>query len=303
MAFVFTQRSDVRGQVRELASGQIDAALEACRNDADFDKTVHGLRRRCKKLRGLLRLVEPGFAGFDRENHALRHAANSLAGTRDAAVMRETFDGLVQFDCDGDREQGMAGELADAVKARLEQRLGSRPDAAEQRRLLTDFAHIAEQVGQRAKRWKIERHGFAALKQGLDLTYRRMVEAMDAAMADEKAAELHEWRKHAKYHWHHVSLFAHAAPDLLGRHRDLLDTLGELLGDHHNLHVLRQSLAAQPEPLGATDLDAVAAVITRRQSQLAARAFALGRQLTAEKPGALRRRFGHLWQLLPQKAG
>lgn len=302
MTFAFKQRLNVQQQVRDIAIEQIDAGLQACQSDADFDKTVHGLRRRCKKIRGLLRLIEPRFEHFEAENRAVRAAAASLAGTRDAAVMIETFSALLEFDRDGKREPTIAMDLADAVRAMLEGKAAGRPDGLDRRQLLAAFADTMEQVGARARTWQIERGGFAGLGSGLELTYRRMIDSIEKAVAADSAAALHDWRKHTKYHWHHLSLFSCTAPDVLAGNRDLLDQLAELLGDHHNLHVLQYQLAAQPEQLDEAEVATLAAVIAEQQSVLTARAFDLGRQLTAERPGALRRRFEHYWRLLPKRA-
>ena len=301
MPFGFTRQSDVEKQVRRIATEQIDKALEEGRSYADFDKTVHGLRRRCKKLRGLLRLIEPRFKGFELENRVVRDAADGLAGMRDAAVLIQTFDALLQFDRKGNRIPQIGMPLAEAVNGLLEGHVAKVPEGSARQQLLADFCGIVEQIGNRAKDWSIGRSGFACLADGLEETYRRMADGMGTAMVEDTAEALHDWRKQTKYHWHHVSLLSRAAPDLLGPLKALLDQLGELLGDHHNLHVLDERLAAE-QGLDGDDAGSIRVVIVERQAALAERAFALGRQLTAEKPGALRRRFEQYWRLLPDKA-
>lgn len=302
MPFGFTQRSDVDKQVRRIATEQIEKALQECQGYVDFDETVHGLRRRCKKLRGLLRLIEPRFKGFEAENRAVRDAADGLAGMRDAAVMIETFDALLQFDRAGNRIARIGVPLSEAVSGLLESHVASLPEGGARQQLLAEFCRAMEQVGDRAKDWSIGRSGFAALAGGLEQTYRRMADGMGTAMADDTAEAMHDWRKQTKYHWHHVSLFSRAAPDVLEGPMDLLNQLGELLGDHHNLHVLDERLAAERGQVDDGGAGTIRAVIVEHQAVLAGRAFALGRQLTAEKPGALRRRFEQYWQLLPDKA-
>ena len=285
-----------------MATEQTDKAIEEGRSYVDFDATVHGLRRRCKKLRGLLRLIEPRFKGFEVENHAVREAANGLSGMRDAAVMIETFDALLQFDRAGNRIPVIGTVLSDGVSGLLASQVAVLPDGGARQQLLADFSGIMEQVGNRAKNWSIGRSGFACLAVGFEQTYRRMAEAMENAMAEDTAETMHEWRKQTKYHWHHVGLLSRTAPDLLKGPEDLLNQLGELLGDHHNLHVLDERLAGERGRFDDGGRETVRGVIAERQGVLAERAFALGRQLTAEKPGALRRRFEQYWQLLPDKA-
>jgi len=292
MSFSFVRRTGVGSQARRLAMEQVRAAIEECRADADFDKTIHGLRRRCKKLRGLLRLVDLKKAVFAAENRAVRDAAEGLAGLRDAAVMVESFNALVAHDRSREGGPQLDPALIEEVTGTLGRRVHA-IGAAERRRLLADFAATLAPLSERAKGWQIEGHGFASVEAGIEGTYRRMREAMEHAQDAPSAEALHDWRKHTKYHWHHVSLLRRAAPDVLGGRRDLLDQLGELLGDHHNLHVLQAVVGPSHAPLDEA--------IAERQAELAARAFELGRQLTVEKPDVLRRRFEHFWQLMPDR--
>lgn len=299
MAFRFKQQNSIGKQVRAIAGEQIAKALAECETGAgNLDKTVHRLRRRCKKLRGLLRLIEPHFKGFAAENRAFRDAGDGLAGTRDAAVMLETFDALVTFDAKRGQKAQLDAALAGRTHDLLRDRVGAGPDAEEGRQLLATFAGIMRAAGKRAEDWLIGGKGFSRIEDGLDATYRRMRDGMRLAAKDLTAEALHDWRKDTKYHWHHVSLFEGCAPDLLAGHKTLLDQLGELLGDHHNLVVLDETLMAA-RGLTGSELVTVQRAIVDRQAGLAEQALALGRQLTAEKPGTLRLRFEQYWALLP----
>ena len=83
---------------RAIAIDQLDETLaDLDRPDRAHRSVVHEARRRCKKLRGLLRLVRPGFADFDRENTAIRDAAALLSHLRDSEVMHETFHELSEW--------------------------------------------------------------------------------------------------------------------------------------------------------------------------------------------------------------
>lgn len=299
MVFSFTRRTDVKDQVRRIAIDQVEAALEECRGDGDIDKTVHGLRRRCKKLRGLLRLIEPKCKVFRAENRVLRDAAQGLSGTRDAAVMVQTFDALVEFDSKGEGSPQLDAALTRALRRILRGRVIAGPETIDRQQLLGDFVAALTPLAKRAETWAIDGRGFACLGAGLEQTYRRMRDGMAHARDEGRAEALHEWRKHAKYHWYHVGLLHRAAPELLRGRKNLLDQLAELLGDHHNLHVLQETLSTAPEPIPAKGSGALGDVIAERQILLEARAFELGRQLAVEKPAALRRRFELYWQLLP----
>jgi hypothetical protein len=296
MGFEFTQRRGIEGQVRSIARDQIDKALQECGQDsADFGKLVHGLRRRCKKLRGLVRLIEPHFKHWRRENRVFRDAADMLSGSRDAAVLVETLAHLLAFDAR--RESGVRIDAGQGEELRqwLEGRIGQPPTGADRADLLAEFVALFESAGRRAKGWSLSGRKFDRIGDGLEATYRRMREGLASAEATQTAEALHAWRKGCKYHWHHVSLLLPTAPDLLRPRRAAVDRLAEMLGDHHNLAVLDETLAPRE------GVAAVREVIAERQALLAFDAFELGRQLTAEKPGMLRDRFEQYWPLLPAR--
>ncbi|HEY8575575.1 MAG TPA: CHAD domain-containing protein [Devosia sp.] len=300
MSFTFTHRRGIEKQVRQIAREQIGKALEACADThAEFDAVVHGLRRRCKKLRGLVRLVEPHLDGSKTEDRAFRDAARSLSGSRDAAVMAETFEAVRAFDRkSGERIEPSEGK---AILRWLQSRVGQTPTGTARKQMLGEFVGIFERADKRARDWSLSGKGFAKIGDGLEATYRLMRQGLRDAEQEGTAELLHEWRKHTKYHWHHVSLLEPSAPDMLAPRRKLLDRLGEALGDHHNLHVLAETLGdyddAKPDALAA-----VHRAIAALQDELARDAFVLGRQLTAETSSSLGDRFGRYWALLPRES-
>ena len=301
MAFAFEHQGRVATQVRQIAAKQVENALEECRNRDDFDETVHKLRRRCKKVRGLLRIIKPHFKDFDKENAAFRDAANGLSAVRDAAVMGETFEALLDYD----RSEGggkISNALADAVKLHLSERLNSIREQTDNNALLDAFSEKMTQAQKRIERWTLERGGFEGIGDGLALTYSRMRKRMRAAEKDGEAQHFHDWRKDVKYHLHHVSLFEEAAPDILEWSDELLDNLGTYLGDHHNLAVLDQLLIDDPGSIAVEELAAVHEAIKAQEADFEKKALKLGRQLAAEKPSHLEARFEDYWSLLPEKS-
>jgi hypothetical protein len=80
-------------------------------------------------------------------------------------------------------------------------------------------------------------------------------------------------------------------------HRDAASDLGDLLGDHHDLAVLRTTVAVAPGDFGKpADIEVLLGLIEQRQAVLAAEAFALGDRLLAEPPKALARRWKAYWR-------
>ncbi len=296
MGFVFTTRSDTAGQVRRIALEQADKALRDAEEMAEgFDATVHRIRRRCKRLRGLLRLIRPAFDGYSRENTTIRDAAAELSGSRDAKVVLDTFDALF-----ADGALSLSVESRESVRALLRPPEGS---VSEQhaRAVLEDFTARMRPLRDRIADWDLDGNGFGLIEDGLEATYRTLREDFATAARSGDAEDLHECRKAVKYHWHHVTLLERAAPHVLSAQRAALDKLGEHLGDHHNLAVLADRLGTGDGALDRSVIKGVHAAVTKRQHDLAEVALELGAQLTAERAGAVRDRFAAYWRLRPER--
>ncbi|MDB5612841.1 MAG: hypothetical protein JWQ22_494, partial [Devosia sp.] len=150
MSFAFKTKNHVLRQVRSIAAEQVDKAIgEVEEQPEDFDATVHQLRRRCKKLRGLLRMVEPHFKNFSDENAAVRDAADLLGGVRDARVMVETLDALV-----ADKSGHAAAAQAIAARQLLVTRVEQLAQDSDQATTLKQFASMFSEIASRIAHWE-----------------------------------------------------------------------------------------------------------------------------------------------------
>jgi CHAD domain-containing protein len=288
------KRSDasVQDGVRRIAVSQINAALAELHDEAlDVHETVHQVRKRCKKLRGLIRLVRPAFADYKKENAVLRGAAAQLSHVRDAQAMIETYDYVVQV-----YDDTVERQTFEPIRRRLTQR---KKRIAKEKGLddkLSNFRGTMVETRDRAARWTLDDEGFGAVGGGLAKTYKRGVKALARARDEPTADNLHELRKRVKYHWYHARILRSIWPDIVGAHRDVADRLADLLGEHHNLAVFRPMLLADPEAFGnSKDVEAFIGLIERRQAALAADAFAIGIRFFAEEASAFRRRWEAYW--------
>jgi CHAD domain-containing protein len=100
MAFQFKPDETLAKGIRRIAKGQLDKALDGLTglSGEEPEEVVHDARKRFKKLRALLRLARIGLGRTitDWENARLRDAARPLSEVRDAEVMIEAFDELVE---------------------------------------------------------------------------------------------------------------------------------------------------------------------------------------------------------------
>lgn len=269
---------------RAIAIDQLDEALaDLDTPDGEGRSVVHEARRRCKKLRGLLRLVRPAFADFATENAAIRDAAGLLSHLRDAEVLQQTV-----------------ADLGKAAKSEtigmMAQRLAAEAAPHDESDKVREFRDRLAAVRARAEHWQLKRNGRDAALPGFRMTYRTARQRMEKAKADGDALHMHEWRKANKNHGFHIDLLKKLAPDVLGADLDALDRLSTRLGLHHDLAVLSETVGRSPQRFGdEAALTELNAAIETRRKEIEAEAFELGRQIYAERPRAITRRFATYW--------
>jgi CHAD domain-containing protein len=284
------QPDHLTDEVRRIATDQVERGLADLDGD-DPNEGVHQVRKRCKKFRALMRLVRDADAElYQRENAAFRDIARRASHLRDDAAMVEAYDELAAAYADH-VDLASFTPVRDALVARRDDAAPDVDDA------LAAMRSDLEAARGRIATWELPGDGFELLAGGLERTYRRSRDRHRDAYADGTTEAFHEWRKRVKYHRYQVRLLQDAWPAVLKARRQELHTLGELLGDDHDLAVLRARLHAEPEEHGGTDLvAAITGLLDRRRATLQVRADHLGARMFAEKPGAFVERIGTYWE-------
>jgi CHAD domain-containing protein len=292
-SFKHSDRS-VQEQLREIADYQIAEALDSLASaQMERGAIVHDVRKRCKKLRGLIRLVRKSFPDYKSENAAFREVAHLFDDFRDAKVMQDTYDLIVEaFDEQIDRS---AFSSIRAEFTRRRTALASDDEWAQRRE---EARGKLEKARRRAREWSLDDEGWEAIGGGLAKTYRRARKAMATARDEPSGENLHEWRKRTKYHWYHTRLIKKIAPHLLEPRAMLLHELSDILGDHHDLHVFATQLEAEPTAFADGDTRAIlAAMIERRSAELEQEAWREGDRLLCDETDALVARLGEWWEV------
>jgi CHAD domain-containing protein len=296
MAYRLARKETVEAGIQRIVIEQIDKAAAEIENDAlNPHEKVHQIRKRCKKIRGALRLVRPALGKtYAFENDWFRDTAGQLADFRDAEVLIETYDQVMEAFQEQVERQAFA-PVRRALTQREKQRFNIR-------NLDHELQHVSARLAQakeRAKNWTLQEQDFTAVSAGLLKTYRRGRQALIQAYADPAPAQFHEWRKRVKYHRYHTRLLNHLWQPLMMEFWREVKTLSDLLGDDHDLAVLQQTLLSDPDSFGK-DTDrrqALVGLINGRRIELEKTAQPLGERIYAEKPKHLRRRLGHYWRV------
>jgi CHAD domain-containing protein len=127
--------------------------------------------------------------------------------------------------------------------------------------------------------------------------YRQARSAFRDAVADPSVERLHEWRKQAKYLRYQLEILRPLWPEQLEELAEEADRMTELLGDDHDLALLRQKLTDNPEEFGDEDeKEVLQALIDRRRLELQQEAVELGERFFQDKPRAFARRLKGYWK-------
>lgn len=294
MAYRFGADEDVRDAIVRCAREQLDHAVSELseRIGEDPVAAVHEARKAVKKQRSLLRLSRGAMAPRQRrrENRASREAARGLSDARDADVMVQTLDQLAER---------YAGHLPESTFAAVSGRLQAGRDRQRARTTgsALDDRAVRELGGARLRvdDWTFRQGGWKAIEPGLIRSYRQGRTAWRRAQHEPSLEDLHAWRKRVKDLWYQQRLLAPiCGPAAAGQAKDA-HRLADLLGDDHDLGVLRQTLTGEPLDV-AVDLIAVVRLIDHRREELQTQAIRLGGRVYAETPKAFRQRMRRCWK-------
>jgi CHAD domain-containing protein len=299
MSFEIDSRGDLRKQVRKAAAGQLDKALKALRprssSASSRDASVHNSRKRLKETRALLRLVRKGLGEkkFIRENTTLRDAARPLSEVRDATALLEALQSLQE------RYAGTVNKntFKSARKALRRRRLSIRERILVKDKALTRSATVVKKVRNRAGEWDLQHGSWQVLQSGLHRAYKQGHRAMIDASKDSTDENLHEWRKRAKDLRYQLELLEPLWPEVMEATAEQAETLTDLLGDDHDLAVLRGLLDNELKETVTNEAnETLKGLIDSRRADLQHSAMSLSEKLFAESPGQFVERIRTYWK-------
>jgi hypothetical protein len=257
--------------VREGVLRDLAAARRALRRPALKDAGIHAVRRHIKRARAGLRLLRPllGQLEYRRGNVALKEVAGFLREARDAKVMRVQARHLAGSAARRAALRTLQDELR-SEHSRAMQRLATRPRAA--------AASLLQAVAQRLGRQPEDdrQHEREAARTALRRTYGKARRAFHAACRDGSIECWHECRKQLKYVIHQLDLLSDAGFVGMGAWRRRAYRLTALLGEDHDLALLRQRMRVSRE---AQAIEGVGEALDERGERLQREAVRLGTTL------------------------
>jgi len=295
MAFRIKRKESAQEGVKRIIEEQIGKAeSELAARDHDLHESIHQARKRCKKIRGLYRLVRPEIpkAIYKRENKRFRDAARELSAVRDAEAMTEAYDLLMdRFGSEVERRK--FGEIRRKLTLRRNHIAESEIDIEFK---VERFQHILARARKRLDKWSLTRPDFKVLEKGFKKTYQRGRKAMATALKKPTNENFHQWRKRVKYHRYHVRTLRSLWPEIISPLEQEVDRLGDLLGHDHDLAVLAEILHEDRKKWNrSADLETFLGLIETRRQELKEEARSLGKRLFAGKPKRVVKRLSRYW--------
>jgi CHAD domain-containing protein len=311
MSFELKKGKKIPKTVRKIVCGRIDKALETLNGKArrTSDHAVHNARKRFKEIRGTIRLVreELGEKTFRRENRTYRDAGRPLSAVRDAKVLVDTLDGLIKHF----RGRARPANVPSLRRALLEQRRDTRKRVLEKDHAVSGIVKRVRAARRRVKNWPLQKRGWKAIQGGLLRVYRQgrdaMRDAIKAVRNDDSCDEaMHEWRKRTKDFRYELELLEPVWPQTLTPLAEQAHHLTDLLGEDHDLAVLRSVVQDRTKDKssgdGDTDADGdpdaelLLALIDERRTALQKEALELGQKLYEETPPKFVARIRGYWK-------
>lgn len=262
----------------------------------ELETAVHAVRKRCKRVRALVRLLRPTCPEiYEMENAVFRDIGASLSGFRDVKVCADAF------------HEAIKGEAGKAQHFKpLFSILQSRDQAASEAGIKRKLGQALRQARRtRARLEKLKLPGeleFDLIEKGLRQSYKRGRKAMRQAYGGESEHGFHDWRKRVKDLGYQMHLLRDLWPPLLKPLRNQLQDLGELLGQENDFMVLRQTLGKGAGQGSARNAyDAFEKLLMKRVRELQLRARWLGTRIYAEGSSCFTRRMKVYWTIWRSK--
>jgi len=303
MTYRFKLQEPIGQGVRRIGLEQIEIAAAKLSGKNDVSAAIHDARRCLKRVRALLRLIQPAMEEdlFRRETERLAGIGKLLSGACDLDVMRQTL-GKLEGHLDT-MPAGAAGRLARLVEH--SHGLNRRAGADGRRQALQRLAQSKKLFAGKT----LAHVGQDHVIEGLGHIYRKARKAFREAYREPSDEYFHAWRKGVQLHWRHMALLTRSWPEAMSARAGEARELSRLLGEDHDYSIL-MALAQEhgASILAPGDLEALSSLCRTCQDELRVAARPRGERLFAESGGNLEERVGLYWasakrlaELAPEK--
>jgi len=282
-------------EARKILRTQVHKARKKLERRQPTAEDLHAARKDIKKARATLKLLRDAISkrAYGKENDTLREAAHPLSAARDAKVMVDTLDRVLEQHAGASQIGGIKGLRRKLVyeSRRASRRVTAGPAGTRQSRQLLQTAQS------HAGRLSVGHHGWSRLGKALLRLYQQGHDCLDQVRAEPTVGRLHAWRKRTKYLYHQLRLLEPLCPRTLKTFNRQLHRLSDELGEDHDLAVLRVEVARKSAAFADEDSrTALLTLIERSRTTLQRRALSTGTRLYREDPERFESRLHQYWR-------
>jgi len=209
---------------------------------------------------------------------------------RDAHVLVRTLDTLAERWSPPERPREFI-ILHDLLETRLRE---TRRRAIQEQDVFSGALDAASRAMRQFQRCKLQRDDWDALADGLIRMYGRCLAASETAVEEPTDENLHRWRKRVKDLLYAAKPLAPVRPWYFRRLERQADELAELLGEDHDLAVLRQWLVTGQPAVECAEV--IVPVLDQRRHLLQGSAFAQGGLMLNECGDGFSNRIHAYWK-------
>jgi CHAD domain-containing protein len=293
MAYCLRPDESIPAGLRRLARKELKTASDELRSaDVPSDDAIHEARKRLKKVRALLQVIEADRGqGLGKASHRLRSINRTLSQLRDADAMLEVLHKL--------RTRNLH-LFDDRTFARVRRRLSAHKrditETVEHDDAWPEVVKILQKVRRGSRGWRPTHRGFRSLGDGIQRSHERGRKAMKRARQTGQAEDYHEWRKEMKALMYELRLLEECSA---GIKRDVavLNRAETWLGDEHNVAVLCTELSKNASICnGIVDLSRLRLTANRYQCDLRSKAIKSAATIYRRKSTAYVRAMKDAWK-------
>ncbi len=275
---------------------EVEFSIQQLEKQRQIETGIHQARKSMKRIRALLRMVRNplGEKKFTKANFAYRDAARSVSGLRDLTAMEEVLEKLRSRY----NRQILHAGIDSAIAGLDDWILMAKHEIRDQEDIPQETIKLLNKSLKKRKTWKKGVGEFRWIDSSIQRTYKHGWEAFRIGKKEPKALLLYDWGKEVKYLWHQLQLLRGCWPEMIDPWSEELHRLATLLGDEHDLIVLRNHIRQERLIPGRVrgKADLLTAIKTYRK-ELRQEYFPLGEKLYYQKPKNFTKSLAVYWEI------
>ena len=252
----------------------------------DREEDIHAVRTTIKRVRAILRLVQPtiGKATFRKQNQRLQETARLLAPMRDAAIGLHTLQGFASA-AGRKQKRNDVCIVHDHFAKRI-----PLPHLGTQEAVMRATVRALEAHRRQLRKLRIISADWHEMGMGLEKVYDACRRRMKRALSVGDDDSFHRWRIRLKNLYYELQFLEPIFSRRLRSMTARLKRLEAMIGDDHDIAVLKASLQKTPEHFGGGPVvKRVLRQLKERSDKLRRTMRPLAETVLDEKPGRFAR--------------